>query len=84
MAEYVDRNAAIEAVIEVLPREARAYVERAIQNLPTAEIRGVVRCKDCKYNANRPRRYDDDGVDICFSWCEYLIKHGGYCSEGKE
>lgn len=48
--EYIDRQETIKAVIEVLPHEARAYAERAIQKVPAADVVKVVRCRDCKFS----------------------------------
>lgn len=63
MAEYIEREAAIDAIIKVYVRtvgyKARERVfkaEEAVYRLPAADVALVVRCKYCKYlvsvNAN--------------------------------
>ena len=56
MAEYIEREAAIDAVTAVYVRTAgyktreRVWETReAIQKLPASDVAPVVRCKDCKY-----------------------------------
>lgn len=50
MARYVDIEC--DAVTEVLPRRAfktRQDIQDFLDNIPTADVVSVVRCKDCKY-----------------------------------
>jgi hypothetical protein len=56
MAEFIERQVAIDAVTAVYTRTAgyktreRVWETReAIQKLPAADVAPVVRCKDCKY-----------------------------------
>ena len=44
MAEYIEREAAIESL-----RVASASAINALRNAPSADVAPVVRCKDCKY-----------------------------------
>lgn len=56
MAEYIEREAAIDAIMKVYVRtagyKARERVfeaEEAVHRLPVADAVPVVRCKDCKH-----------------------------------
>lgn len=59
MPEYIEREALMEVVNNLrfgkhLNKEAALnLMERAINNLPAADVVAVVRCKDCKWHANR-------------------------------
>nr|DAH27053.1 MAG TPA: hypothetical protein [Caudoviricetes sp.] len=56
MVEYIEREAAIDAIMKVYVRtsgyKARERVfeaEEAVHRLPVADVAPVVRCKDCKH-----------------------------------
>lgn len=56
MAEYIERGAAIDAIMKVYVRtagyKARERVfeaKEAVHRLPVADVVPVVRCRDCKY-----------------------------------
>ena len=56
MTEYIEREAAIDAIMKVYVRtagyKARERVfeaKEAVHRLPVADVAPVVRCKDCKY-----------------------------------
>lgn len=56
MAEYIEREAAIDAIMKVYVRtagyKARERVfeaKEAVHRLPATDVAPVVRCKDCKY-----------------------------------
>lgn len=56
MTEYIEREAAIDAIMKVYVRtagyKARERVfeaEEAVHQLPAADVVPVVRCKDCKH-----------------------------------
>lgn len=81
MAEYIDRETAIEAALSCTdsfePIEVDITVESVIsklRNLPIADVQPVVRCKDCKYwkdariktNDGRERQYRPDEIDPNF------------------
>lgn len=86
MAEYIKREAAIDAVTAVYVRTAgyktreRVWETReAIQKLPAADVAPVVRCKDCEYS------YDEISYLCCSHGvcvdCE--VPPNFYCAEGK-
>lgn len=91
MADYIERQAAI----DMFQRQAyddwnqgagttwaNAFSEAAdmIEDLPSADVAEVVRCKDCKHSTEwyRDRRR-------CFLWCEDGISvfEDGFCSYGE-
>ena len=47
MAEYIERDAALEIVKRTSGDYATAFAE--IRKIPAADVAPVVRCKDCKY-----------------------------------
>lgn len=83
MAEYIEREAAIDAIMKVYVRtagyKARERVfeaEEAVHRLPVADVVPVVRCKDCQN-----LRQSGTGW-----WCgEYggMITPQDYCSRAK-
>lgn len=65
MTEYIEREAAIDAIMKVYVRtagyKARERVfeaEEAVHRLPVADVAPVVRCKDCKHHY-------DCGIHFC-------------------
>lgn len=82
MAEYIEREAAIDAIMKVYVRtagyKARERVfeaEEAVHRLPVADVAPVVRCRDC---ANR-------GTGSCpmegdFPWIS--SDSDGFCHRG--
>ena len=47
MAEYIDREAAINAVFEAFADGRSAYI--ALEAIPAADVAHVVRCRDCRH-----------------------------------
>ena len=105
MADYIDRQAVLDAVCDLPtwygdagclpfgdpqpPMEALMYPEdvvSAINNLPSADVEPVVRCKDCIFGY----KYFDVINGIADSWIECRNPNGlnrdvscdGYCSAG--
>lgn len=93
MADYIDRQAAIDALLRTarekfnLSDEFNHYLaglmdgETAIRQLPSADIQPVVRCKDCKYCDTG---IDEDGNHFlkCLGWVYGGTKEDDYCSHG--
>lgn len=85
MAEYITREAVIEAVSEVyyetpsINLSAEKF-EAAINSIPAADAAPVVRCKDCEYS------YDELSYLCCSHGvcvdCE--VPPNFYCAEGKK
>lgn len=82
MAEYIERQAAIKELRETYEYEyptasgafdeyATRIVPNVLRNLPPADVRPVVLCKDCRYS-RKPDRHSlaefaaCEGVLICF------------------
>lgn len=77
MARYVDIEC--DAVTEVLPRrtfKTRQDIQDFLNNIPTADVTPVVRCKDCKYAYINP-----SGAILC-SVSMQMKKQDGFCDDG--
>lgn len=77
--EYIEREAAIEAIDESLKRVFVLPVGKSIiDKIPAADVRPVVLCRDCKY-----WEYDAIFAD---GWCRG--KHQGnpnwFCADGEK
>ena len=87
MAEYINRQAALEAldgkirVTGIVNAQAvydysKRITER-IRALPAADAVEVVRCKDCKHLTN-------DGFCSGRGWPMQLVPEDGYCDKGEK
>ena len=47
MAEYIEREAAIDATYAL---HFKDLIQEALRNIPAADVRPVVLCRDCKHN----------------------------------
>lgn len=75
MTEYIEREAAIDAIMKVYVRtagyKARERVfeaKEAVHRLPVADVAPVVRCKDCKHStlpSELTQRYGKPGTLTC-------------------
>ena len=77
MARYVDIEC--DAVTEVLPRRAfktRQDIQDFLDNIPTADVTPVVRCKGCKHAYINP-----SGAILCSSSMQ-MKKQDGFCDYG--
>ena len=77
MARYVDIEC--DAVTEVLPRRAfktRQDIQDFLDNIPTADVTPVIRCKNCKYAYINP-----SGAILC-SVSMQMKKQDGFCDAG--
>ena len=77
MAEYIERQAASDAVREQLKRIPIAAIRAmdAIQNIPPANVVKVVRCGDCAHYINSR------------NWCDYHMTKmfkNDFCSFGEQ
>ncbi len=77
MAEYIERQAASDAVREQLKRIPTAAIRAmdAIQNIPPANVVTVVRCGDCAHYINSR------------NWCDcHMTKifKNDFCSYGEQ
>ena len=77
MAEYIDRELAVNAVYDHFLDSSRTL--EAIQTIPSADVAPVVRCRSCRYavaNALFP------GELFC-SLIQYTVPQDGFCFRGK-
>lgn len=93
MAEYIDKEKAIEAIRHTYCKDCNNYngvrcracefddAMSEIEDCPTADVVEVVRCKDCKYWGGAIYGY------ICNAWSGINTKHytkpTEFCSYGE-
>ena len=87
MAEYIEREAAIDAIMKVYVRtagyKARERVfeaEEAVRRLPVADVVPVVRGKDCIYE--KDAKWNRKGFRICPA-THMEIVDDDFCSYGE-
>ena len=86
MADYISREAAIEAIWkpEVRPNDLifdalRRACEEEVKHIPAADVVEVVRCKDCRIYYK-----DSDGYEMCDASEGYdHISADGFCAWAK-
>ena len=72
MKEYIEREAALSAQNKSMNlSECRKRIER----IPAADVRPVVRCKDCAHR-------HDDGFCAGRGWPMQLVPDDGFCNCG--
>lgn len=85
MAEYIEREAAIDAIMKVYVRtagyKARERVfeaEEAVHRLPAADVVPVVLCKDCEHS------WEDIGGLTCSYGCcvDCIVREDFFCTDG--
>jgi hypothetical protein len=79
MAEYIERDAALEIVKRTSGDYATAFAE--IRKIPAADVAPVVRCKDCKY-AYINSFSAASGVLFCSSSMK-AMQQDDFCSYGE-
>ena len=81
MAEYIERETAVDAVSEVyydtpdVNLSAEKF-EAAINAIPAADVSPVVKCKDCKYNVGTKKCLNPDSFFA-------VPKDDDFCSYGE-
>ena len=78
MAEYIDREAAINAVFEAFADGRSAYI--ALEAIPAADVRPVVLCRDCVNYGEMLSGYDHRL--ICHKFA-LTTKPDDFCSRGE-
>ena len=81
MAEYIDRQAAIEAIDESLKRVFVLPVGKSIMDkIPASDVRTVVLCRDCKFT-----KTDDveDPAIYCEKWDRWEMPEDYFCADGE-
>lgn len=79
MAEYIEREAALEITKRTSGDYATAFAE--IRKIPAADVVPVVRCKDCKY-AYINSFSAASGVALCSSNAK-VMQQDDFCSYGE-
>lgn len=87
MTEYIDREAAIDAITDFAGKaptrsayDAIWKSARALRKIPAADVVPVVRCKECKYLVNAT--VNDNGFLIC-DISDMEITPDDFCSYGE-
>lgn len=81
MSEYIEReavNALIEA--ECSPKVA-AFLNHAIDNIPAADVRPVVLCRDCKHRD--PEDHKCDCGQLERAGCVFPVADEYFCAYGE-
>ena len=85
MADYISREALIKAVEgnPYVTESVKSYVRCTAKNIPSADVVGVVRCRECRYSDTYPAGADNDMPLKCLS-----IRYGGvypdwFCEHGQ-
>jgi hypothetical protein len=85
MAEYIEREAAFNAVLKLVPKVdddgycwvIRGDAAKAVDSVPAADVRPVVLCRDCKHRGNTP--------DCPFCWlADKKMGDEHFCSFGEK
>lgn len=83
---YIDKDVAISTVLDLNVEHRVSWLDAvidAIDEIPTAEVVKVVRCKDCKYwhreIHNGIEYFNDSSCDLS----HYGDGHNFYCADGK-
>ncbi len=75
MARYVDADVLIQNIAKIkdLRTLSTKTIGEAITNTPTADVVGVVRCKDCqyRYTANCNAKHERADMDYCSNGLVY-------------
>ena len=81
MSEYIEREAAIEnAISQMHVSKSELCMRERLMNIPTADVRPVVLCRDCKFWFNAPAA---DGFNSCER--DALIRHENFfCAAGEK
>ena len=90
MAEYIEREKAIDFIIQYSPnfsgQTTISCVVRALKEVPTEDVVKVVRCKECKHcDSYYPKKEKGKEPEIAY-YCNALetpTKPTDYCSYGE-
>ena len=85
MAEYINRQIAIDALAECIRAYPSSYyngievAKTAIVKLPAADVKPIVRCRDCKHS------YEDWSGRVCsYGVCvDCAVYDEFYCANGE-
>ena len=63
--EYIEREAVNDLIEAECSPKVAAFLNHAIDNIPAADVRPVVLCRDCKYNCGTKTWIDHDITADC-------------------
>ena len=79
---YIDANLVKDALLGWETEPTDEEIEYAIDNIPTADVVEVVRCKDCKYYNNRYAVCEHEHWQDAEGWDEDVLPTD-FCSYGE-
>lgn len=80
--EYIERDAAIEAIDEALKRVFVLPVGKSIiDKIPAADVRPVVRCKECRHRDPEDHKCDCGGMER--QGCPFKVADDYFCAYGE-
>ena len=79
MSEYIDREAAINAVFEAFADGRSAYI--ALEAIPAADVRPVVLCRDCRHRD--PEDHKCDSGEMERQGCPFPVHDDYFCAYGE-
>ena len=79
MTEYIDREAAINAVFEAFADGRSAYI--ALETVPAADVRPVVLCRDCRHRD--PEDHKCDSGEMERQGCPFKVADNYFCAYGE-
>lgn len=74
MAEYIEREAAFNAVLKLVPKVdddgycwvIRGDAAKAVDSIPAADVAPIICCRDCRFWS---KNYPEDG----YGWCSNYV-----------
>jgi len=88
MSEYISREAALEVFCMwcgICPKEKQKPLEcddilgNVLHSLPAADVRPVVRCRECRHWSEHPEGY----LGVCSFISRNFVMENGYCAWGE-
>ena len=87
MADYISREAAIELLTTALDDDWEPeYAQDRLSEIPTADVRPVVLCRDCKHFDPYPGDCTDGGIEgVCkrHNSIGVLVMDEDFCSDAE-
>ncbi len=87
MAEYIDRETAIDCLMAVLDKPHHAeflYTDEicgTLNSIPAADVRPVVLCKDCRHRD--PEDHKCDSGEMERQGCPFKVADDYFCAYGE-
>lgn len=79
MAEYIEREKAIDATYAL---HFKDLIQEALRNLPAADVRPVVLCRDCRHRDPEDKKCDCGQLER--AGCVFPVDDDYYCAYGEK